>query len=601
MRNKLVLVSNSTEITGIKAGTFHYREQIANDGRFRYGNVIASYFECDYFIDNGIAISEGDEIDYYQVTDASPDFSEVVTPEREILINRFIVKTVEAGKRTIHITAFDYTSKLDVDYSQRLKAIQGNFPMSVDALINDAATVAGVTTNVSELDNLPDFITQSNALTAFYADGITVRDVFRYASELLFYYFKAKPDGRVDAETFSTDTYDGWNQSDTYVIAPGEDETYLDPVSDDPLTNVFYKENGLAVKEYIQKYDHLRVYTSSGKMLVQFGGMTRNNIFNITNNIFIDAGGEDVDWGDYGAYAWSRLSDAIIYRPFTAQLFPFRMPYQAGNYAYLVDENGDVARSIIMSIDLSESGVTVESYGSNEQTKYESSFNTANDDSLTLSAQANDLTGRVESLETYAEYLETNIKYKFYNSVADLGLTAGSATIAGALSALGQYSILRTPTTSSFASNQLPPITSQIGIVEIIKTSTNNFAEIRFYGRQSTYGDWRMYTDSNGNPTGTWLKVQNGTLFRTETYSMSVTVNANAGLTVSASDLISSVPSGYTAVAIAGITTGNAAIVIRSFNATTSGNVVFLRNVTGSSASGTLNVYMLFARDDTIA
>lgn len=197
-----------------------------------------------------------------------------------------------------------------------------------------------------------------------------------------------------------------------------------------------------------------------------------------------------------------------------------------------------------------------------------------------------------------------NVQFAFFDSVDDLGLTVGSATIAGAVTALtaknSGRATLRCPA-SNFASAQLPPVTNPIGTVEISLVGSGSYADIRFYSRLSSAEDWRMYTDASGSPTGTWLRVLTGPQFQIKSYSKSITVSANSGLTVSASDLSISEITGYSPVAIVGITTGNAGILIRSFNAAVTGNVCFVRNVTGSEASGTLTFYMLFARSDMIS
>lgn len=95
----------------------------------------------------------------------------------------------------------------------------------------------------------------------------------------------------------------------------------------------------------------------------------------------------------------------------------------------------------------------------------------------------------------------SEVQYKMYDSVTDLGLTSGSATISGAVTALIAKSPARLFCNSSdFASTEVP---NQYGEVEIVALATYRVA-IWFYGQTSTYPDRRMYL-SNGTPTGTWV------------------------------------------------------------------------------------------------
>ena len=92
--------------------------------------------------------------------------------------------------------------------------------------------------------------------------------------------------------------------------------------------------------------------------------------------------------------------------------------------------------------------------------------------------------------------------YRIYDRVSDLGLTTGSATIAAALSAMPNYSMLICAA-SQFASGEYPTV---YGVVKITRTESMARSYILFYGRLDA-GDYRMFTYSNGTPTGTWVLV----------------------------------------------------------------------------------------------
>ena len=119
-------------------------------------------------------------------------------------------------------------------------------------------------------------------------------------------------------------------------------------------------------------------------------------------------------------------------------------------------------------------------------------------------------TGSVTNKTTLAA-LRTGIglDFKIYNSVTDIGLTAGSATILTAFNALGNNAVLYT-TGNDFAASALPT-GAQTGTVEIVR-HTGGRAHVMFYGKGNDVGDWRMplgassYNGSQNNlPTGTWF------------------------------------------------------------------------------------------------
>ena len=111
-------------------------------------------------------------------------------------------------------------------------------------------------------------------------------------------------------------------------------------------------------------------------------------------------------------------------------------------------------------------------------------------------------------------------QWKMYTSVAQLGLTAGSATIAGAFSAMPANSILICQTDNMFASGELP--SGFYGNVEIVKQLISGARSyIYAYGKLDTMNDYRMHLTTNNSVTGTWVrlpgKTQDGTVTKTFT------------------------------------------------------------------------------------
>ena len=97
----------------------------------------------------------------------------------------------------------------------------------------------------------------------------------------------------------------------------------------------------------------------------------------------------------------------------------------------------------------------------------------------------------------------SDVEYKIFNSVTDLGLTSGSATIAGAFSVMPQYSVLITHG-GDFASGQCP--SGWYGSVVIVRGVNEYRSWVEAKGDTAAYGDYRMYFAS-GAPSGTWVQL----------------------------------------------------------------------------------------------
>ena len=181
-----------------------------------------------------------------------------------------------------------------------------------------------------------------------------------------------------------------------------------------------------------------------------------------------------------------------------------------------------------------------------------------------------------------------DVKYKIYNSVTDIGLTSGSATIAGAFSAMPNYSILIAPR-SEFATAEQPVNAS--GDIEIRKVGENgNLGGIWFHGREDTTGDYRMFLNSSGVPTGAWVRViipSSGLFLIRSATTQSVSINANSNAWVGVTP---PTVAGYKAVAIAGwqARASNVSLSVYSVRFDTTGKVnVALHNLsTSAQATG---------------
>lgn len=90
-----------------------------------------------------------------------------------------------------------------------------------------------------------------------------------------------------------------------------------------------------------------------------------------------------------------------------------------------------------------------------------------------------------------------DVNYTIYDSVTDLGLTSGSATIGGAWSAMVAPSILICP------ASDFSDAPNANGTVEIVKASKGY---IQFWGNAESNNDYRMFLNASDNPSGTWVE-----------------------------------------------------------------------------------------------
>lgn len=135
---------------------------------------------------------------------------------------------------------------------------------------------------------------------------------------------------------------------------------------------------------------------------------------------------------------------------------------------------------------------------------------------IAAGAQVNTITGVKGNAESNYRTGNVNltpanvgVNFTVYNSVTQLGLTSGSATILAAYNAMGASTILIAPA-GDFASAEVPSTT---GVVEIVKrASDGSRGYVAFHGKQGDAGDYRMflgatsYNSQNYNaPSGEWF------------------------------------------------------------------------------------------------
>ena len=174
-----ILRSDNTPISSIKSVVF--TEKINASADLRPGCVSSAYIDVTVYGAASSAPSAGEPLKYYQV-----DANGV-----ETYIGTFYAEPSIQSRNTYSFVAYDIISKLDVGFSERLLAIQANFPMELSDLVSEACSVAGVQL-LSTNFPMHDLEVQS-----FFAEGLTCRDILSYAAEIACRYVRCNEDEEI--------------------------------------------------------------------------------------------------------------------------------------------------------------------------------------------------------------------------------------------------------------------------------------------------------------------------------------------------------------------------------------------------------------------
>ena len=552
MINKVTL--NGVEIPGVVYGSFHYHAQAGYPGEMRFGGVFGSYIEFDYFVPSAATLTKGDVLKYYQSVDTTSAFAPSTTTD--IFVDNYIVKEVVEKNGKNHILAYNEVDLLNVDFSAHLVSLENSFPLAIYQLIQEIETVSGLSYEWAY--PLPSWMYYK--ISYFYVDGITCRDILNYIAEFgggLFWVKNSHIGINIIGNAYSS----FYLSPERYVVTP-DNADYSVLYNGNVLfgINAWYKENSFSQQEQPAIYDGLRIVSSNGAILGSYDSVSPpQKIYYVTRNLLIDniySTGNDT-FNDYAQYlynqslklfSWQSYGNTYYYVPTKVTLFPFRFPYVINSHVFIVDKGGNIVAFPIMSLDLTESGVTIEGYGQDESEKdYYTNYETSQQNQTLLTSQINSLFKSVDNIvtnmpvpsDTTPEDLGTadagtsneysradhvhnmpsasdvgalspsDVQYTVYDSVTDIGLTSGSATIAGAWSALSDGEILICDG-ADFASGERP---TTYGTVEIVKVSSSR-GYICYHGKEVASGDCRMFLNSSSVPDGTWHKeaVDQGTL-----------------------------------------------------------------------------------------
>lgn len=217
-----------------------------------------------------------------------------------------------------------------------------------------------------------------------------------------------------------------------------------------------------------------------------------------------------------------------------------------------------------------------------------------------LNADNGDSARNIAKLAADLATIETPQSFKLYYSVAQLGLTVGSATVTSCWNAMPERSMLIAGA-GAFASSARP-YSSAYGQILILKnTNTNGY--IYLHGLTESVGEYRMFLSGSPEaPSETWIPAGfNRYVTETSVVFDDITVNAN-----NYTDQTPSVSkTGYKVIGVIGCrvqnstnggTNGQYCLVAGTWVASDTTIGVRVKNVTGSAAKVKCTATVLYQR-----
>lgn len=102
---------------------------------------------------------------------------------------------VKASANLYRVTAYDRMVRLDRDLSDWLRAQQTAFPMALGTLVQKVCAACGVALADGAVETLPH---ADYAVQRFYADGLTGRQLIRWAGQIACRFARMTPQGRLE-------------------------------------------------------------------------------------------------------------------------------------------------------------------------------------------------------------------------------------------------------------------------------------------------------------------------------------------------------------------------------------------------------------------
>lgn len=374
-----IRITNETrqdlKVASIKQSTFRFFAAASEQSKLKQRGIFGSYIEFEYYTSNGFTVDYGDCLNVSEFVNVDKSFNDIYPSSRAVnMFPKFYVKEIKSRKNAVYVSAYDCASFLNVDYSQRLVSLQNSFPMTIGDLFDDVMQFAGLTTRMTNITlNWPAGQSiAASTINYFYSNGILARDIVDYISEMMGIGLRASSSTdliKVDYQDSGNIT--AWLNVDEYVVCP-DDGTYYQEDGVTQAVNIWYKENGLSISNVIFAYDGVEIISNDGQIVGSYYNVTpAQNIYKIYNNVIIgNVNTYDsyiINANEIAKLIYLQMSSAYPYVSATVSIFPFRNPYRIGTTARIIAPDGNYYDLPIMSLEITESGVVIESFGNSSE------------------------------------------------------------------------------------------------------------------------------------------------------------------------------------------------------------------------------------------
>ena len=325
MKNVIMLSDGVTEVTNIVQGSFRWKEQTNTEENFRYGAACAGTIEFSCFGSQTDAIPEGEELTYIQEDDGG----------NQTTIGVFTAQPSIPSRNTFKVVAYDNVAKLSVDFSAWLAEHQSSFPMTLSALVAQACSIAGVTFQTGTFDM------STMSVQAFYADGLTCRQIISWAAEIGAYYVYAKADGVIAFSRYAVSATGIAPSAGTGVVAYKQGRLDYSNYDCDYIDGVAVKPIGVDGAAYMYPS------TPSG-----------DNLYVVTDNPLLS----NADSATLTAVAQNIYTDRTrvgVYTPCTVTIFKNENPFRAGDLVNFTDIQGFSGSFPVMQMEVTDGGAVL--------------------------------------------------------------------------------------------------------------------------------------------------------------------------------------------------------------------------------------------------
>ena len=424
LRNKLVR-SDGSIIDSSVIISCEYTEEVNSSTNLTVGDATAS--ELTVEILNTANIQQDEILTYNIIEDGV-----------ETKIGVFNVEKPTVATRTsMKFSAYDNIVKTEKIFSDWLRENQSLFPMTLLALTQYACGYCGVTLATT------DFPSAGLSVNAFYADGITCRQILVWAASVAGRFIRANVNGalefawyrdarnitifpsKVDSSGSTLSVTDDGNgnlsilSNDITMADDGDGNVTLEAPNLTVLTgetgvalavssSIPYLQGSLSYENYTTDLiERVQINHSEDDVGVIYPAVSDGNCFTISENMVLGTL-EPVVVSQIAANLHTQLKD-IAYVPFSVTV-PKSIKIRAGDIVSVVDSANNSFTSYVMKVSVTPSGTKIsstgdKSYGSNAAVSSEKYTNlTGKILSISksiegLAIENRDLLGKVGSLE----------------------------------------------------------------------------------------------------------------------------------------------------------------------------------------------------------